>query len=194
MELVFATHNPHKLEEVRLLLPSKVKLLSLEDIGCSEEIPETASTLEGNAEIKANFVYDKYGYPCFADDTGLIVDALNGDPGVKSARYTGDRKNADDNMVKLLAKLKDQSQRSARFMTVIALRTEEKTEFFKGIVEGHISEVKRGEKGFGYDPIFIPVGYKQSFAEMPIEMKNNISHRGRALLQLSEYIQRAVAE
>ena len=190
MELVFATYNPHKLEEVRLLLPGKVKLLSLEDIGCREEIPETASTLEGNAEIKANFVFDNYGYPCFADDTGLIVDALNGDPGVRSARYAGDHRNANDNMVKLLTELKGQSQRSARFITVIALRIEEKTEFFKGVVEGHISEVKRGEKGFGYDPIFIPVGYKQSFAEMPMEMKNKISHRGRALIQLSEYLQR----
>ncbi len=193
MELVFATYNPHKLEEVRLLLPGKVKLLSLGDIGCRKEIPETASTLEGNAEIKAKFVYDNYGYPCFADDTGLIVDSLNGDPGVRSARYAGDHKNANDNMVKLLTELKGQSLRSARFVTVIALIIEEKTKFFKGVVEGHISEVKSGEKGFGYDPIFIPVGYKQSFAEMPMEMKNKISHRGRALRQLSEYLQRTFA-
>lgn len=194
MELVFATHNRHKLEEVRLLIPEKINLLSLEDIGCHEDIPETASTLEGNARIKANFIYNNYGYPCFADDTGLMVDALNGAPGVHSARYAGDQKSAADNVDKLLSELKDYPKRSARFITVIALRMKGKTEFFKGVVEGHITEEKRGNKGFGYDPVFIPSGYTQSFAEMTIQTKNEISHRGLALAQLSEYLRRSVSE
>lgn len=194
MELVFATHNRHKLEEVRLLIPEKVKLLSLKDIGCNEDIPETASTLVGNALIKANFIYHNYGYSCFADDTGLMVDILNGAPGVHSARYAGDQKSAADNVAKLLSELKGCHERIARFITVIALRMKGKTEIFEGVVEGHITEEKRGSKGFGYDPVFIPSGYTQSFAEMTIQTKNEISHRGLALAQLSKYLQRSVSE
>ena len=185
--MVFATHNAHKLEEVRQLLPKKYILLSLEDIGCTEEIPETGATLEANALIKANYVFDHYKYPCFADDTGLLVDALNGVPGVYSARYAGPQKNAADNIHKLLRELQPYSDRSARFETVIALRTKEKTQLFKGEVHGEITDEIRGSGGFGYDPVFQPSGYSQTFAEMPLEMKNEISHRAMALNKLCEY-------
>ena len=187
MELVFATHNAHKLEEVRLLLPKKYSLLSLDDIGCTEDIPETGATLEANALIKANYVFENYHYPCFADDTGLLVDALNGEPGVYSARYAGDQKKAIDNIEKLLTELKIQSDRSARFETVIALRMQDNTQLFKGEVKGEITKKIRGAGGFGYDPVFLPDGYHQTFAEMSIDMKNEISHRAKALSELSAY-------
>ncbi|MEZ4971262.1 MAG: non-canonical purine NTP diphosphatase [Flavobacteriaceae bacterium] len=184
MQLVFATHNPNKLQEVQILFPKGIKLLSLEDIGCMDEIPETAKDLEGNATIKANFITENYGYPCFADDTGLLVDALDGAPGVYSARYAGEQKNADDNMDKLLLQLNGQTNRSAHFKTVIALNINNEQFLFKGIVEGEITTQKRGGKGFGYDPIFRPNGYDKTFAEMPILLKNKISHRAKAIEEL----------
>ena len=187
MKLVFATHNRHKLEEVRLLLPTKYKLLSLDDIGCTEDIPETGDTLEENAQIKANYVFENYNYPCFADDTGLLVDALDGSPGVYSARYAGDHKNAADNIEKLLSELKSHSDRNARFETVIALRMPGNIQLFKGIVKGEIAKVSKGVNGFGYDPVFKPEGHHQTFGEMNLELKNKISHRARALSQLSDY-------
>ena len=184
MQLVFATHNPNKLKEVQILFPKEIQLLSLKDIGCMDEIPETANDLEGNATIKANFVTDNYGYPCFADDTGLLVDALDGAPGVYSARYAGEQKNADDNMDKLLLQLHKHPNRSAHFKTVIALNLNHEQLLFKGIVQGEITTEKKGEKGFGYDPIFRPNGYNKTFAELPISVKNTISHRAKAIEQL----------
>ncbi|MEP3209643.1 MAG: non-canonical purine NTP diphosphatase [Maribacter sp.] len=188
MKLVFATHNQNKFNEVKALLPSHIELVSLTDIGCYDEIPETAETLKGNAKIKADFVTTNYELACFADDTGLLVDALYGAPGVYSARYAGKQKNADDNMNKLLSELKEKNTRTARFETVIALNLKEKNTYFTGIVEGKITEVKSGENGFGYDPIFQPKGYHQTFAELPLEVKNKISHRGKAIAQLMEYL------
>ena len=187
MKLVFATHNTHKLEEVRLLLPNNYKLVSLDDIGCTEDILETGITLEENALIKANYVFENYNYPCFADDTGLLVNALDGKPGVYSARYAGEQKNAADNIDKLLSELKFKSDRSARFETVIALRMADNTQMFRGIVSGEITNEVRGNAGFGYDPVFRPEGHDQTFGEMTMELKNRISHRARALIQLSEY-------
>ena len=188
MDLVFATHNAHKLIEVSLLLPKKCTLLSLEDIGCTEDIQETGATLEANALIKANYVFDHYHLACFADDTGLLVNALDGEPGVYSARYAGDQKNATDNIEKLLQELKYHSDRSARFETVIALRMKDRTLLFKGEVRGEITKDLRGSGGFGYDPVFLPEGHHQTFAEMTLEKKNKISHRALALNKLSEYL------
>ena len=188
MELVFATHNPHKFKEVKLLMPKQYELLSLDDIGCMEDIPETGSTLEANALIKANYVFEHYGYPCFADDTGLLIDALNGEPGVLSARYAGDQKNSRDNIEKVLSRLMGHTNRKARFETVIALKMNTYTKIFKGKVEGVILTEIRGSDGFGYDPIFRPESYELTFAEMPLEMKNKISHRARALNQLTAFL------
>ena len=184
MQLVFATHNPNKIREVQILLPKDIELLSLEDIGCTEDIPETAPDLEGNAAQKADYVTEKYGYACFADDTGLLVDALNGAPGVYSARYAGEQKSAEDNMDKLLEQLQQHTDRSAHFKTVIALNINNQQHFFKGVVEGEITKEKKGGKGFGYDPIFSPQGYEKTFAELPLSVKNEISHRGLAIKQL----------
>ncbi|MDX1768486.1 non-canonical purine NTP diphosphatase [Arenibacter troitsensis] len=184
MQLVFATHNHNKVKEVQMLFPQEIELLSLEDIGCMDEIPETATDLEGNAIIKANFVTENYGYPCFADDTGLLVDALDGAPGVYSARYAGEQKNADDNMDKLLFQLDKNTNRSAHFKTVIALNINKQQFLFKGIVQGEITTQKKGEKGFGYDPIFKPYGYDKTFAELPLSIKNKISHRAKAIEQI----------
>lgn len=192
MKLVFATHNPNKLQEVQLFMPKHITLLSLDDIGCTEEIPETSKTLEGNAKLKADFVTEHYGLPCFADDTGLLVDALNGEPGVYSARYAGEQKNADDNMNKLLEALNGNEYRSARFITVIALNLPNESRSFEGIVEGNITTEKLGEKGFGYDPIFRPEGYQETFAQLPIETKNKISHRGKALKKLIKLLQTTI--
>ena len=188
MKLVFATHNKNKLDEVKALVPSHIELVSLTDIGCFDEIPETGSTLEENAQLKADYVTKNYGLPCFADDTGLLVDALNGEPGVFSARYAGEGKNADDNMNKLLTKLKDHPNRAAHFKTAIALNLNEKKHMFEGIVEGHITLQKTGDGGFGYDPIFQPKGYKKTFAEIPLETKNRISHRGLAIQKLLDFL------
>ncbi|PQB04561.1 non-canonical purine NTP diphosphatase [Aureitalea marina] len=188
MQLVFATHNPNKLQEVRSIMPSGIDLLGLTDIGCHEEIPETSDTIEGNAELKAAYVRDHYKLPCFADDTGLLVDELGGAPGVYSARYAGPQKNALDNTRKLLKELADKEDRSAHFKTVIALALPDHTEFFTGICEGIITETPRGEKGFGYDPVFLPDGRSETFAEMTADEKADIGHRGKAVRALLEYL------
>ncbi|WP_276167173.1 non-canonical purine NTP diphosphatase [Zobellia alginiliquefaciens] len=189
MKLVFATHNKNKFNEVKKLVPSHIELVSLTDIGCFDEIPETGTTLEENAHIKADYVTQNYNLSCFADDTGLIVEALNGEPGVYSARYAGDSKNSDDNMNKLLHNLKSKNSRTAHFKTVIALNINEETHTFDGIVQGQITKEKTGNQGFGYDPIFKPHGYEKTFAELPLETKNNIGHRGRAIKKLIDFLQ-----
>ena len=188
MQLVFATNNLNKIKEVQLLIPHHIKLLSLEDIGCLEDIPETQNTIEGNAIQKANYIKLNYGYDCFADDTGLEVTALNGEPGVFSARYAGKQKNANDNMNKLLTALKNKTDRTAQFKTVIALNFNNKQHTFTGICKGEITLEKHGTDGFGYDPIFKPEGYNKTFAEMDINLKNNIGHRGKAVTQLIEFL------
>ncbi|MBD0776602.1 non-canonical purine NTP diphosphatase [Maribacter sp. ANRC-HE7] len=190
MKLVFATHNQNKVKEVQALLPKNISLLSLTDIGCNEEIPETGKTLKENAIIKADFVTKHFGLPCFADDTGLLVDALNGAPGVYSARYAGEQGNSDNNMDKLLSELKSKTHRSARFETVIALNLENSQHIFTGTVEGDIIDEKKGDKGFGYDPIFRPKNYSQTFAELPMDVKNKISHRGKAIQELLIFLKR----
>ncbi len=186
--LVFASNNPNKIKEIQLLLPKEITILSLEEIGCFEDIPETAPTIEGNAILKANYVTEKYGYSCFADDTGLEVAALNGEPGVYSARYAGEQRNADDNMNKLLANLADKENRNAQFKTVICLNLDGNQHLFEGIIKGKIINEKRGSEGFGYDPIFIPNGYSKTFAEMPIAEKSKISHRGLAVEKLVAFL------
>ncbi|UWX53666.1 non-canonical purine NTP diphosphatase [Maribacter litopenaei] len=188
MKLVFATHNQNKVREVQQLLPDGIQLISLNDLGINEAIPETAKTLEGNAKLKADFVYHKYKVPCFADDTGLLVNALNGEPGVYSARYAGEENDSNANMNKLLGNLKDKEDRSAYFKTVIALNLSEETIFFEGKVQGRITSSKKGTKGFGYDPIFRPNGYKETFAELPLDIKNEIGHRGKAFSELITYL------
>ncbi len=184
MKLVFATHNQNKFDEVKKLVPPHIDLVSLTDIGCTEEIPETGKTLEENARLKADHVTENYRLPCFADDTGLLVDALNGAPGVYSARYAGEQKSASDNIEKLLIELEGQKDRSARFTTIIALNLEKDRYIFKGSVEGDITLEKEGDGGFGYDPIFRPSGYLKTFAELSLETKNQIGHRGKAIHQL----------
>ena len=188
MQFVFASNNPNKIKEIQLLLPKEITILSLEDIDCLEEIPETAPTIEGNAILKANYVTKKYGYSCFADDTGLEVEALNGEPGVYSARYAGEQKNADANMNKLLTNLADRENRKAQFKTVICLNLNGNQHVFEGIIKGEIINEKRGSEGFGYDPIFIPNGYDKTFAEMPIAEKSKISHRGLAVEKLVAFL------
>ncbi len=188
MQLVFASNNKNKIKEIQLLVPQSIKVLSLEDIGCFEEIPETADTIEGNAIQKANYVTEKYGCNCFADDTGLEVEALNGEPGVYSARYAGEQKDATDNMDKLLNNLKGISNRNAQFKTVIALNLNGNQSLFTGIINGKIIEEKIGSNGFGYDPIFVADGYSQTFAELTIEEKSVISHRGLAVKQLVNFL------
>jgi XTP/dITP diphosphohydrolase len=190
MQLVFASNNPNKIKEIQQLLPDTIKILSLFDIGCEEEIPETATTIEGNAILKANYVTEKYGYDCFADDTGLEVEALNGEPGVFSARYAGEQRNSEDNMDKLLANLQNQSNRKAQFKTVIALNLNGEQHLFTGIAKGEITEDKQGIKGFGYDPIFKPKGYSVTFAQLSIEQKGAISHRGKAVKQLIDFLKK----
>lgn len=187
-KIVFATNNAHKLSEIRKIMGDGWQILSLSDIGCHDDIPETATTLRGNAEIKARYVKEHYGYECFADDTGLMVDALDGAPGVYSARYAGDGHDSQANMALLLKNLEGKSDRKAHFSTVIALTRGDETVFFEGRVDGHISETPSGKDGFGYDPIFIPEGYRESFAEMSADEKNSISHRGRATALLIDYL------
>ncbi len=189
MKIVFATNNPNKIKEVQAQLPKQITLLSLADIGCFEDIPETSPTIEGNALQKATYIKENYGYDCFADDTGLEVDALDGAPGVYSARYAGEQKNADENMKKLLAELKEKTNRKAQFKTVIALVLNGKTTCFTGICKGAILKEKKGTKGFGYDPIFKPEGYDLAFAEMTLEQKNTIGHRGKAVEKLIKHLQ-----
>lgn len=188
MQLVFATNNLNKLKEVEAILPQHIKLLSLKDIACNEDIPETQPTIEGNAIQKAEYLKKHYGYDCFADDTGLEVDALNGAPGVLSARYAGPQRNAEDNTNKLLSELNDKDNRSARFRTVIALYLNGELKTFTGICNGEITKEKHGEGGFGYDPIFKADGYEKTFAEISLEEKNSIGHRGKAVAQLIEFL------
>jgi len=188
MKLVFATHNANKLKEVKQLLPSSVELLSLTDIGCTEDIPETGDTLHENAYIKALYVRDHYGYNCFADDSGLEIDALDGAPGVISARYAGPQKDNEANILKVWNELKDKTNKAGQFRTVIALCINSEEKDFEGIVRGKLIHEKRGEKGFGYDPIFIPEGYSQTFAELGDTVKNKISHRARATQLFLKYL------
>jgi XTP/dITP diphosphohydrolase len=188
MKLVFASNNLNKIKEIQSILNGSIQLLSLEDIGCHEEIPETADTIEGNAVLKANYVTQKYGYDCFADDTGLEVASLNGEPGVYSARYAGEQRNADDNMNKLLIALKDKSDRSAQFKTVIALNLNGEQHLFTGLAKGEITFSKAGNHGFGYDPIFQPENYSETFAELSSDIKNKISHRAKATQQLIDFL------
>lgn len=188
MKLVFASNNKNKIKEIQQLLPSSIEIVSLEDIGCHEEIPETADTIEGNAILKANYVTEKYGYDCFADDTGLEVEALNGAPGVYSARYAGEQRSSEDNMDRLLEALSDKSNRNAQFKTVITLNIKGKQHLFTGIAQGEITLAKVGSEGFGYDPIFQPLGYKETFAELSSALKNQISHRGKATQLLISFL------
>jgi len=188
MQLVFASNNLNKIKEIQSILKGSIQLLSLEDIGCFEEIPETAATIEGNAILKANYVTEKYGYDCFADDTGLEVTALNGEPGVYSARYAGEQRSADDNMDKLLEALSEKENRSAQFKTVIALNCKGEQHLFTGIAKGTIIFEKKGNHGFGYDPIFQPENYSETFAELASEIKNKISHRAKATEQLIDFL------
>jgi len=187
-KLVFATNNDHKLRELKEILSSEFELLSLNDIGCTDDIPETGTTLEVNAAQKSFYIWDKYGINCFADDTGLEIEALGNEPGVYSARYAGEGRNATDNMLKVLGKLKNEINRKARFRCVISLIINGEEKQFEGIVDGKILDEKHGVAGFGYDPIFMPDGFSQSFAEMAAEEKNQVSHRGRAVKKLVDYL------
>jgi XTP/dITP diphosphohydrolase len=188
MKLIFATHNSNKLKEIQLLLPTFIELVSLDTIGCTDEIPETANTLEGNAKIKADFVTKNYRLPCFADDTGLLVNSLNGEPGVYSARYAGEQNDSQANMSKLLNNLENKKDRTAYFKTVITLNIKGETHIFEGKVNGVITTSQKGQHGFGYDPIFKPNGYEETFAELPLSIKNSISHRGQAVQKLIAYL------
>lgn len=188
MKLVFATHNKNKLKEVKALMPSNVELLSLTDIGCNDDIPETSETIEGNALLKANFVKKNYGYNCFADDTGLEVKSLNNEPGVYSARYAGLENSSEANMSKLMDNLKAKANREAHFKTAISLKMDDKEETFMGVCEGEITTSPRGDAGFGYDPIFQPKGFDKTFAEMTLEQKSEIGHRGKAVRMLIDFL------
>lgn len=187
-KFVFATNNAHKLEEVTAILRDKIELLSMKDIHCHADIPETADTLEGNALLKARYIFENYNMDCFADDTGLEVEALNGAPGVYSARYAGPGHDSEANMDKLLHEMENKKNRKARFRTVIALILNGKEYLFEGIVNGTIINEKRGESGFGYDPIFVPDTYSQTFAEMGNDIKNQISHRAEAVKKLTAFL------
>ncbi len=190
MTLVFATHNQNKIIEVQQLIGNQFELLGLHDIGCFEEIPETAATIEENAALKANYVSQKYGFDCFADDSGLEVFALNGAPGVFSGRYAGDDKNDEANMNKLLEQLHDKTNRQAQFKTVIALRLGDSLTLFTGTIQGSMAHHKTGSNGFGYDPIFIPEGHGHSFASLTLTEKNSISHRSKAIAQLIAFLKK----
>ena len=189
-KLVVATNNAHKLEEIAAILGDEMELLSLKDIHCDADIPETADTLEGNARQKAMYIYENYGMGCFADDTGLEVEALNGAPGVYSARYAGDGHDSEANMQKLLHELEDKENRKAQFRTAICLILEGKEYLFEGIVKGEIIKEKRGGAGFGYDPIFVPEGHELTFAELGNDIKNTISHRARAVEKLCLFLKK----
>lgn len=190
MKLVFASNNKNKIEEIQQLLPSFIQLISLEEMGCFEEIEETATTIEGNAQIKSDYIVSKYGLDCFSDDSGLEIDALNGAPGVYSARYAGEHKNSEDNMNKVLEQLANETNRKATFKTVIALNLKGKQYLFTGIAEGEITTHKMGTQGFGYDPIFLPKGSERTFAELSKEEKGKFSHRGKATEQLVEFLKK----
>lgn len=187
-KLVFSTNNAHKLEEVSAILGNQIELLSLKEIHCEVDIPETADTLEGNALLKARFINEQYGLDAFGDDTGLEVEALYGAPGVYSARYAGDGHNAEANMLKLLANMVGKENRKAQFRTVIALILDNEIYQFEGVIRGEIIKEKRGDSGFGYDPIFVPEGYNETFAELGNEIKNQISHRALAVNKLCEFL------
>ncbi|WP_439132225.1 non-canonical purine NTP diphosphatase [Polaribacter sp.] len=193
MKLVFATNNVNKLKEVQQMLPNSIELLSLKDIECFDEIEETETTLQGNAKLKADYITKNFGYNCFADDTGLEVESLNGKPGVYSARFAGEPANAENNMQKLLSVLKDKEDRTAQFRTAICLNIDDKQFLFEGICKGEILKEKQGEKGFGYDPIFQPEGYNLSFAAMSAADKNKISHRGIAIQKLVDFLEKNYA-
>ena len=180
-KIVFATNNKNKLKEIRIITSGRIEVLSLDDINCHEEIEETGTTLEENALIKARYVKNKYGYDCFADDTGLEVESLNGEPGVYSSRYAGAQCNPQDNMDKLLSVMQHNTNRNAQFRSVIAVILNNKEHLFEGVVKGEISKDKRGDNGFGYDPIFMPNGYNHTFGELSNEVKNEISHRALAM-------------
>lgn len=188
MKLVFATNNLNKLKEVQEILSNSIEILSLKDIHCFDEVDETETTLEGNAKLKADFITNKFGYNCFADDTGLEVESLEGKPGVYSARFAGEPSNSENNMHKLLTELHDKKNRKAQFRTAICLNLGNKQYLFEGICKGEILKEKEGERGFGYDPIFKPKGFSESFAKMNSEEKNNISHRGVAVQKLVEFL------
>lgn len=187
-EFVFASNNKHKLEEIRAISKNKIRIICPEDLGFKGEIPENQNSLEGNALQKARFIYDKFSLNCFADDTGLEVEALNGRPGVYSARYAGEGKSSIDNVNKLLLELSDNPNRNARFRTVIALVLDDKDYFFEGIAEGKIITELRGKSGFGYDPVFMPLGFDETFAEIPVIVKNRISHRAAAFEKLFYFL------
>lgn len=188
MKIIFASNNKNKVQEIQNQVPKSIQIVTLDEIGCTEDIAETGNTLEENAIIKANYITEKYGLPCFADDTGLEIDALNGEPGVYSARYAGEDKNADKNMDLVLEKLHNSTNRKAKFKTVIALNINNKQHLFTGIVEGEIRNEKTGTNGFGYDSIFEPENLGKTFAEMSLEEKNKLSHRGRAVEQLIAFL------
>lgn len=188
-KIIFATNNRHKLEEVSAILNEKVKIVSLSDIGCTDDIPETAETLEENAVLKATYVSERFHLDCFADDTGLEIEALEGRPGVYSARYAGEPSNSVNNMLKVLKEMEGQTNRSARFRTVISYIENGISHYFEGIINGQIAYEPKGNAGFGYDPIFIPEGYTKSFAELSPEIKNSISHRALAVKKFAEYFE-----
>jgi len=188
MKLAFASNNKNKIKEIQLLLPDYFEIVSLEDLGCTEDIPETANTIEGNAILKANYVSQKYNIPCFADDSGLEVEVLDGAPGVYSARYAGEPKNDSNNIDKLLLNLENQPNRKANFKTVICLNINNEQQLFEGKIFGTITNERVGDNGFGYDPIFIPDGYTKTFAEMTTEKKSKISHRGIAVHKLIDFL------
>ncbi len=187
MKICFATNNKNKVAEISALLPNEFEVLSLGEVGCAEELPENQMTLAGNSLEKAQYLYDNYKINCFADDTGLEVEALDGAPGVYSARFAGEQRNSEDNMLLLLEKLANKKNRKAQFRTVITLIVDGKIKQFEGVAKGQISKGKSGEKGFGYDPIFIPEGFSKSFAEMSSAEKNNVSHRAKAIKKLIQY-------
>ncbi len=188
MQLVFASNNSNKIAEIQALVPKSIEILSLKDIGCTEEIPETAETIEGNAILKANYVTKKYGFNCFSDDSGLEIDFLNGAPGVFSARFAGEQKNDKDNIIKVLRELDGVKNRKAQFKTVIALNLNGQQNLFTGIIKGTITETEKGNQGFGYDPIFLPINYTNTFAELNQSEKSAISHRGQAVAQLLDFL------
>ncbi|GEM55065.1 non-canonical purine NTP pyrophosphatase [Flavobacterium branchiophilum NBRC 15030 = ATCC 35035] len=190
IKLVFASNNAHKIEEIQQLVPEFVEILSLQAINCLEDIPETATTIAGNAQLKANYVTEKYGYPCFADDTGLEIEALNGAPGVFSARYAGEPKNDKANLEKVLENMTQETHRAAQFKTVICLNLNGLQHLFTGIVKGNIALTPKGNQGFGYDPIFRAAGYDKTFAEMTMKEKSEISHRGKAVEQLVVFLRK----
>lgn len=188
MKLVFATHNHNKAKEIQSIMPEGIEVITLDELQCNEDIPETEKTLEGNAKLKAQYIVNQFDMNCFADDTGLEIDALNGEPGVYSARYAGETRNSDDNMNLVLEKLEGSKNRNAQFRTAIALYWDGEMHLFEGIVKGRIIEEKRGNDGFGYDPIFEPENSGKTFAEMSLEEKSTISHRARAVAKMIEFL------